>query len=95
MSQPVMKVFDQPDVASQARDALLASGFDPSIVELQARDDEAGPVEGNFVCLDHDAKPRVFHRCTLLLTVGTTSEDEARRASAILRDFNACAGPRQ
>ena len=48
MPQPLIRSFDSFADAEQAREALLAAGFDGR-VELSVRDDEAGPVEGNFM----------------------------------------------
>jgi hypothetical protein len=48
MSNTLVKIYDDFSAAQNARDQLLASGFPPSSVQLSARDDEAGPVEGNF-----------------------------------------------
>lgn len=48
MPNTLIKVFDEFAVAEEAREQLLASGFPASSVQLTSRDDEAGPVEGNF-----------------------------------------------
>lgn len=47
MTQPLIRTFERYADAQQARDALLGAGFEGR-VELSVRDDEAGPVEGNF-----------------------------------------------
>ncbi len=44
------RVFDRLADAEHARTALLSAGFEPDSVNLSANHDEAGPVEGNFVC---------------------------------------------
>ena len=46
---PLVCSFDNLDSASNAREALLASGVKPDLVELRVIQDEAGPVEGNFL----------------------------------------------
>ena len=48
MSHTLIKVYDDFSAAQNAREQLLASGFSSSSVHLSSRDDEAGPVEGNF-----------------------------------------------
>lgn len=48
MPNTLIKVFDEFSAAQNAREQLLASGFSPASVHLIAREDEAGPVEGNF-----------------------------------------------
>ncbi|CUI03618.1 hypothetical protein [Massilia antarctica] len=49
INHAVMGVFDKVDTAEQARAALLADGFGSDALELKVHDDEAGPVEGNFL----------------------------------------------
>ena len=49
MSQPLLRSFTRFEDASAAREALIASGLPSECVELRVIDDEAGPVEGNFV----------------------------------------------
>ncbi len=48
MQQAIIRVFDVFDYAERARDALLHEGFERESVDLSVRDDEAGPVQGNF-----------------------------------------------
>lgn len=55
MGQTLARAFDRFENAQLARDALLASGFAPDNVHLDATLDEAGPVAGNAVL---DAKDR-------------------------------------
>ena len=47
MPQALIRTFERYADAQQAREALLAAGFDGR-VEFSVPDDEAGPVEGNF-----------------------------------------------
>ena len=49
MSNEIVKVFDRYEDADHARSALLAYGLDTVQVRLQSNEDEAGPVEGNFL----------------------------------------------
>jgi hypothetical protein len=46
---PLFRTFDRFEDAERARDALLAAGLPRSAVQLQVMQDEAGPVEGNFL----------------------------------------------
>jgi len=43
------RIFASLPNAEEAREALLAAGFDAARLHLSARHDEAGPVEGNFL----------------------------------------------
>lgn len=47
-NRQLIRVFDEYADAQGARDALLGAGFGGEAVRLSVRDDEAGPVEGNF-----------------------------------------------
>jgi hypothetical protein len=49
MSAPLLRTFGRFEDASSARDALVAAGLPPSAVAFRVIEDEAGPVEGNFV----------------------------------------------
>lgn len=55
MEQTLIYVFDDFAAAERARDELLAYGFQKAAVELTVRDDEAGPVKGNFTVGDNPA----------------------------------------
>jgi hypothetical protein len=57
MLDAVIRSFDALDVALHARERLLAAGVSPECVALQTLDDEAGPVEGNFVAGSGRAEP--------------------------------------
>lgn len=54
MSNTLIRIYDDLSVAQNAREQLLASGFPSSSVHLSSRDDEAGPVEGNFTVGNKD-----------------------------------------
>jgi hypothetical protein len=62
----LVKVFDSFGAAERARNELLHSGFAEPDVYLRAPDDEAGPVEGNFVLdssdTDEVGKPGLLDR---------------------------------
>lgn len=46
--EPVVRSFDNFDAATRAREAIVSSGVNPDLVQVQVIQDEAGPVEGNF-----------------------------------------------
>lgn len=48
MATQMIRIFDQYADAEAARDALLAAGYARDAVRVSVRDDEAGPVQGNF-----------------------------------------------
>jgi hypothetical protein len=49
MADTLIRTYDNLDAAQHVRDALLASGFSADRVQLDAMQDEAGPVAGNFI----------------------------------------------
>lgn len=49
MNHTVIRVYDTLGAAQAAREELLRVGFAADSVQVSARQDEAGPVEGNFV----------------------------------------------
>jgi len=49
MTTPLIRSFSRFEDATRARDELLAAGLPPAAVQLRVAEDEAGPVEGNFV----------------------------------------------
>lgn len=54
MPNTVVRIYDNLAVAQHARDQLLDSGFAPDSVHLSSNQDEAGPVEGNFILDEKD-----------------------------------------
>jgi len=56
MAEPVVKVFGQYETADEVRSQLLAAGFDRDQVQLNANNDEAGAVQGNFVVGNTDSE---------------------------------------
>lgn len=54
MTNTIVRVFDRFSDAENARNELLGSGFSSSSVRLSSREDEAGPVEGNFTVGNKD-----------------------------------------
>ncbi|MFB9245571.1 hypothetical protein IV454_27585 [Massilia antarctica] len=99
INHAVMGMFDKFDTAEQARAALLADGFGSDALELKVHDDEAGPVEGNFLVgntpIESDqhvydrnyANPAQRGQCMLM--VNAVDAATAARASAILAGFGA------
>jgi hypothetical protein len=48
MSDFLLRMYDTLDHAEMARNALLAAGYSPDQVQIEAMTSEAGPVAGNF-----------------------------------------------
>lgn len=48
MSTTLVSIYDRFPAADNARNELLASGFDNDCVHLSAQEDEAGAMKGNF-----------------------------------------------
>jgi hypothetical protein len=53
MEKPLIYVFDDFATAERVREEMLSYGFDPAGVQLNAAEDEAGPVQGNFTVGDY------------------------------------------
>lgn len=49
MTSPLIRSFERFEDALQARDSLITGGMPAGAVQLRVIEDEAGPVEGNFV----------------------------------------------
>jgi hypothetical protein len=49
MAIALLRSFERFEDAGAARDALLTAGLAAGAVQLRVSDDEAGPVEGNFL----------------------------------------------
>lgn len=54
MPTTVVRIYDKLSVAEQARDQLLSSGFSADCVHLSSNQDEAGPMENNFILDEKD-----------------------------------------
>ncbi len=48
MTNTLIRIYDELPQAENARNELLQAGFDASRMHLSVRDDESGPVQGNF-----------------------------------------------
>jgi hypothetical protein len=57
MTDYVLRMYDTLPGAELARDALLAAGYSPDDVQLEAMNDEAGPAEGNFTVGNGEEDP--------------------------------------
>jgi hypothetical protein len=97
MNNQIVRRLPNVEAAEQAREGLLAEGFDGKGIDIEVEIDEAGPGEGNFAVGDapevkggtdykHLFKPgeRPSH-CVVTVTVADASQLE--RAAAIL-DYN-------
>ena len=99
MQHALIRVFDVFAQAEQARDALLAEGFTGETVQLSVREDEAGPVEGNFTVgnepteSEHHTYDRNYAGATqrghCMITVAAGDASQAAQAGAILERFGA------
>ncbi|HWP17611.1 MAG TPA: hypothetical protein VNO84_00610 [Burkholderiaceae bacterium] len=101
--QTLVRTFEAYARAEQARTALLAAGFAPDAVQISSIDDEAGPVEGNFVIGNgrdvQDESPaqpnycsnfaRVVERGVHVLTVAVHDEAEGRRVDQVVGPLGA------
>ncbi|MDQ1816706.1 hypothetical protein RBA41_25730 [Massilia sp. CCM 9210] len=99
INHAVLGVFDEFEKAEQAHAALLADGFGSDALELKVHNDEAGPVEGNFLVGNTpiESEEHVYERnyarpvqrgqCVLI--VDAADPATAARASAILAGFGA------
>jgi hypothetical protein len=95
MKANLVATFDRLADAEAARNALIGAGFAPTAIHLVSREDEAGPVQGNFTVGDGrpdthgDPYDRnydiVQHRGTLLMNVEVDDDAHRRVASEILQ----------
>lgn len=70
MANTLVRTYDSISTANNVRKELLASGFPSSSVHLASKEDEAGPVEGNFAVGNADAGNGVVRGLVELLTGG-------------------------
>ena len=97
MEPPLIYVFDDFTVAERAHDELLAYGFERAAVKLTVRDDEAGPVQGNFIAGDdaeaaggNDYKDKfanTTHRGGCMLTITPFDPAQAKYAIALMARY--------
>lgn len=62
MSITLIRVYNDLSRAENARRELLKSGIEPSHVELTSKEDEAGPVQGNFATGNDESGENAFLR---------------------------------
>lgn len=105
MADTLLRVFDSFEVAEQARAALLAAGFSPDGIALEATGDEAGPMQGNFALdltekgtpargssirqSDNSELRTVVHRNNCILQVQVDNDRDGARAAGILDHYAA------
>ncbi len=97
MENPLIYIFDDFDVAERAREELIAFGFAASAVNLEVRDDEAGPVQGNFTVGDSPAVAgseaykhtyaTTTHRGLCMLTVAPANASQRDYAVGLLARY--------
>jgi hypothetical protein len=97
MENQLIYIFDDFDAAERARKELIKYGFDAAGVNLDVRDDEAGPVKGNFTVGDNPeaaggsdykqtfANP--IHRGVCMLTIAPVSPMQSDYAVALLARY--------
>lgn len=95
MATTILRVYDNFSNAENARNALLSCGFSSSRVNLNVKEDEAGPVQGNFIVGNTpsfgdagrtyaDDYAEVVQRGAYLLRVDADDDDQASLASRIM-----------
>ena len=62
MSITLIRIYNDLSQAENARRELLDSGIESSHIELKSKEDEAGPVQGNFVAGNDESKEDAFLR---------------------------------
>jgi hypothetical protein len=97
MEKPLIYVFDDLTTADRVREELLSCGFDRSAVELTVREDEAGPVQGNFTVGDdptvkggtdyEDTYANPTQRGTCLLTITPVDPTQTEYAIKLLARY--------
>jgi hypothetical protein len=97
MKNELIYIFDDFDAAERARKELIKYGFDAAAVHLEVRDDEAGPVQGNFTVGDNpeaaggtdyeQAFASARHRGLCMLTIAPSSPMQSDYAVALLARY--------
>jgi hypothetical protein len=94
----LVRSFAMLERAEAARTAVLSLGLSPDAVQLQVLQDEAGPVESNFVVGNGRAAPDdtsayaanfadPVARGTCLLMLSTIPDDKRSKVEAALNEF--------
>jgi hypothetical protein len=97
MEAPLIYVFDDFETAERVRAELISCGFDRSCVQLVSREDEAGPVQGNFTVGDppsvsggtdyKDTYANPTQRGTCMLTIVPVDPTQAEYAVKLLARY--------
>jgi hypothetical protein len=103
MENPLIYIFDNFDAAERAREELIEFGFAAPAVNLEVRDDEAGPVQGNFTVGDNPAVAggeaykhsfaNTTHRGLCMLTVAPANASQRDYAVGLLARYGLREGP--
>jgi hypothetical protein len=98
----IVRVFENYEAAQQARNELLAAGFDDDHVRLKTQIDEAGPVQSNFTVgndpkvVGGEAYSRTFapegQQGHFLMRVVADDGLQAERAAQICERYGATSG---
>jgi hypothetical protein len=62
MTITLIRVYDDLSVAESTRVELLRAGFEMDAVQLAAKEDEAGPVQGSFILEMRDSPDERNHK---------------------------------
>jgi hypothetical protein len=97
MDNQLIYIFDDFDAAERARNELIKYGFEADGVSLEVRDDEAGPVQGNFTVGDNPEAAggsdyqhtfaHSTHRGVCMLTITPSSSMQSDYAVALLARY--------
>lgn len=94
MPNKLIRIFDEYADAEGARDALLQAGYDKEAVRVSVRDDEAGPVEGNFAVGNGGGEQsyardyeKPAQRGTVMVEVHAADTSAAAAAASLLERF--------
>jgi hypothetical protein len=103
MEKPLIYVFDDLSTADRAREELLSCGFDRTGVELTVREDEAGPVQGNFTVGDppsvtggtdyKDTYANPTQRGTCMLMITPVDPTQTEYALKLMARYGISEGP--
>jgi hypothetical protein len=97
MPDPILRSFSRLEDATNARDQLIAAGFQAAAVQLRVVDDEAGPAQGNFLVgngREGDSPYEKNFRDTIdrgahLLLIEPGDDEQRNRAELILERLGA------
>jgi hypothetical protein len=100
--EQIVRLFKDFGTAERARAELLAEGFAEDAVQLDARNDEAGPQASNFTVgnepdvVGGEAYRRTFaprgEQSLYMMIVSAADDAQAERAAAIMGRYGATSG---